>query len=87
MKAFKEFIKPFEIPQRSVKIKISLNFFSSSKIGTGRVNSKRYEELHLSRYSHANLHDCTFNNFLSFFLFWISETYFHFIILVIFYFA
>ena len=38
MKAFKAFIKPFEAPQRSVKIKIQLNFFSSSRIGTGRVN-------------------------------------------------
>ena len=38
MKAFETFIKPFEAPQRSVKIKIQLNFFSSSKIGTLRVN-------------------------------------------------
>ena len=37
MKAFKAFIKPFEAPQRSVKIKIYLNFLSSSGIGTGRV--------------------------------------------------
>ena len=29
MKAFKAFIKPFEAPQRSVKIKIYVNFFSS----------------------------------------------------------
>ena len=35
MKALKVFIKPFEAPQRSVKIKIELNFFSSSGIGTG----------------------------------------------------
>ena len=27
MKAFKAFIKPFEVPQRSVKMKISVNFF------------------------------------------------------------
>ena len=39
MKAFKAFTKPFEAPQRSVKIKILLNFFSSSGIGTGRVNN------------------------------------------------
>ena len=32
------FIKPFEAPQRSVKIKISLNFLSSSGIGMGRFN-------------------------------------------------
>ena len=38
MKAFKVFIKPFKAPQRSEKIKILLNFFSSSGIGTGRVN-------------------------------------------------
>ena len=37
MKASKAFIKPFEAPQRSVKIKILLNFFSSFGIGTGRV--------------------------------------------------
>ena len=29
MKAFKAFIKPFEAPQRSIKIKIQLKFFSS----------------------------------------------------------
>ena len=34
MKAFKAFIKPFEALQRSVKIKI----FSSSEVGTRRVN-------------------------------------------------
>ena len=38
MKAFKAFIKPFEALQRSVKIKIYVNFFSSSGIGVGRVN-------------------------------------------------
>ena len=37
MKAFKAFIKPFEAPQKSVKIKISLNFFPSSGIETERV--------------------------------------------------
>ena len=37
MKTFKTFIKPFEAPQRSVKIKIQLNFCSSSGIGTGRI--------------------------------------------------
>ena len=39
MKAFKAFIKPSEAPQRSVKIKIEVNFLSLSTIGTGRVNS------------------------------------------------
>ena len=37
MKAFKAFIRPFEAPQRSTKIKIQLNFFSSSGVGMGRV--------------------------------------------------
>ena len=85
------------ISESCIEIKIKWNFYFHTSlwclrrfykgIGTGRVNSKRSAELHLSRYSHENLHDCTFNNFLSFFLFCISETYFHFIILVIFYFA
>ena len=38
MKAFKACINPFEVPQRSVKINIELNFFSSSGIGTGMFN-------------------------------------------------
>ena len=38
MKAFKAFIKSFEAPQRSVKIKIKVNFFCSSRIEAGRVN-------------------------------------------------
>ena len=38
MKAFKAFIKPFEAPQRSVKIKIQVIFFSLSGIVAGRVN-------------------------------------------------
>ena len=45
MKAFKAFIKPFEAPQRSMKIKIYLIFFSSSRIRTGRVkisNNNKY---------------------------------------------
>ena len=40
MKTFKAFIKPFEAPQRSAKIKISVNFFSSSGIGRVRVKKK-----------------------------------------------
>ena len=39
MKAFKAFIKPFEAPQRSVKIGISLISFSSFGIETGKVKS------------------------------------------------
>ena len=38
MKVLKAFIKPFEAPQRSVKIKTYLNFFTLSGIGTLRVN-------------------------------------------------
>ena len=34
----KAFIKPFEAPQRIVKIKFNSFFFFSSGIGTGRVN-------------------------------------------------
>ena len=34
----KAFIKPFEAPQRSVEIKVSANYLSSSKIGMGMVN-------------------------------------------------
>ena len=37
--AFKAFIKLFETPQRSARIKIYLKFFSSSGIGTGRVKT------------------------------------------------
>ena len=33
----KAFINPFEAPQRSVKIKIQVDFFSLSGIGTGSV--------------------------------------------------
>ena len=43
MKVFKAFIKSFEAPKtKSVKIKISLNFFPSSGIGMGRVKSLHY---------------------------------------------
>ena len=38
MKALKAFIKPFQAPQRSAKIKISVNFFPLSGIGAGGVN-------------------------------------------------
>ena len=38
MKTFRAFIKPFEAPQRSVKIKIYVNCLCSSRIGTERVN-------------------------------------------------
>ena len=39
MKALKAIIKPFEAPQRSVKIKIEENILYSSGIGTGRIKS------------------------------------------------
>ena len=38
IEAFKAFTKPFEAPQRSMKIKIERNFFSSSRIGMARIN-------------------------------------------------
>ena len=38
MKAFKAFRKPFDEPQRSTKIKIDVNFLSSSGIWTEKVN-------------------------------------------------
>ena len=41
MKALKTFIKPFEAPQRSVKIKVYVNFISiqlSEMHGTEKVN-------------------------------------------------
>ena len=44
MKTFKAFLKPFEAPQKGVKTKIQLNFFSSSGIGTGR---EVYGEIHI----------------------------------------
>ena len=50
MKVFKAFINSFEAPQRSVKVKISLNFFSLS--GTGMGMFKR--ELHKMVKTHVN---------------------------------
>ena len=35
----KAFIKPFEAPQRSLKTKIYVNFFSSSEMKVGRVKT------------------------------------------------
>ena len=37
MKAFKAFPKPFKVKQRSVKMKILVNFFFLSGIGTLKV--------------------------------------------------
>ena len=42
---FKAFIKLFKAPQRSVKIKMQVIFFSSSVIGTGRVENTDYTKL------------------------------------------
>ena len=41
----KAFIKPFEAPQRSVKIKISVNFFSLSGMEAGRVKTSEYNRV------------------------------------------
>ena len=50
MKAFKAFIKPFVAPQRSVKIKIKVIFFSSSGVGmwknNGYLKTENLNELH-----------------------------------------
>ena len=40
-KAFKDLIKTFQAPQNSVKTKISVNFLSSSTMGTEKVNIER----------------------------------------------
>ena len=40
LKALKAFIKPFEVPQRSVKIKIYFNFFTLSGIGKTSLKKK-----------------------------------------------
>ena len=45
--AFKAFIKPFQAPQRSVKIKIYVNFCSSPGSGAEKVN-ETIKILHLS---------------------------------------
>ena len=42
MKVFKAFIKPFEVTQRSVKIKTYVNFVSASGIGTERINNSAW---------------------------------------------
>ena len=39
MKVFKAFVKLFKTPQSSVKIKILVNFISSSGIGVGMVKT------------------------------------------------
>ena len=38
VKGFKAFVKPFEALQRSVEIKIQVNFLALPGIGMGRVN-------------------------------------------------
>ena len=43
IEALKAFIKPLEAPQRSVNIKISVDFFFLSGIGTGRVKQKKLQ--------------------------------------------
>ena len=55
MKAFKAFIKSFEAPQRSVKIKTYLNFF----LFVGDWDGKDYL---LSSYQMINCHDTKVNS-------------------------
>ena len=45
MKAFKAIIKSFEAPQRSMKIKLCVNFLSSSGIRTGRVKANIFKKV------------------------------------------
>ena len=51
MKALKAFIKSFEVPQRSVKIKILVNFFFLSGIGTLRVKAAIKQPRHSPKHS------------------------------------
>ena len=58
MKAFRAFIKPFEAPQRSMKIKICINSLSLSSIEMGRVkivNLYTYGDYELSAHQHVPL--------------------------------
>ena len=52
MKAFKAFIKPFEAPQKSLEIKILVNFLYSPRIRTGRINTA--SSLYSLRMTHQN---------------------------------
>ena len=45
MKVFKAFIKQFVAPQRSVKIKILVNFYSSAGNGMGAVKTTQIKEI------------------------------------------
>ena len=45
--SFKAFIKPFEIPQRSVKIKFKLIFFMRPGIGKDRVKAENLQKLRI----------------------------------------
>ena len=72
------FIKPFEAPQRSVKIKIYLNFFTLPGIGTLRVknhlnkiffvftkfsiNFHEYIRMEKLGYKHENIDEKYFEN-------------------------
>ena len=47
---FHTFTKPFEAPKRSVKRKIWLNFFSLSRIGTGRVKTSCFSIIKILRF-------------------------------------
>ena len=56
MTAFKEFLKAFEAPPRSVKIKIQVNFLSSSGVGTEKVKTACHFITKIT-YSRDFLHD------------------------------
>ena len=67
------FVKPFEVPQRSVKIKIYVNFFYLSGIWAGRVNDN------LPSFSNTQIPfqgkwTCTWHQSI---LTYLTKTYFH----------
>ena len=54
MEALKAFIKPYEAPQRIVKIKIWVNFFSLSGIVAGKVKIFKLCEIYSKLIKHQN---------------------------------
>ena len=52
MKAFKAFVQPFETPERSVKIKIEVNFFFSYVIGARKIN---FEQIFFNKVASSRL--------------------------------
>ena len=66
MKALKAFIKRFEGPQRSVKIKIQVNFyfnktFYNARDGKGYFLSKKQVSISLALFTPCRVLQCTTN--------------------------